>query len=42
MLGVKIKEDSLESVTKLISTLLKKLNTQKKDLRKWYVATIFQ
>ena len=42
MLGVKIKEDSQESVTKLISTLLKKLNTQKKDLRKQYVATIFQ
>ena len=34
MLGEKIKEDSLELEIKSINILLKKLNTQKKDLKK--------
>lgn len=42
MLGEKIKEDSLELEIKSINILLKKLNTQKKDLKKQFVAIIFQ
>lgn len=42
MLGVKIKEVSLELVIKSINTSLKKLSTLKKDLKRQFAATIFQ